>query len=155
MPKVSVIIPSYNHADFVESAINSVLNQSLQDFEIIVTDDGSTDGTADLVSGINDPRIDLVRFEDNRGACVAANECIKRSAGEFIAMLSSDDEFLPNKLDQQVKFLNAHHKFAAVFSSVAFIDKKGNSACGLYMYDQTFSMENRSRFQWLNHFFHK
>ena len=99
MPKVSVIIPAYNHALFVGPAIRSVLDQTYQDFEIIVTDDGSRDKTVERIEGIKDRRIKLFRFSKNRGAALAVQNCLDHSSGEYIALLNSDDLFQPKKLE--------------------------------------------------------
>src|SRR3989442_1702979 len=94
-PRVTVIMPSYNHERFVAAAIQSVLNQSFTDWELVITDDGSHDGTVATARRFTDPRIRLFVFPKNRGACDAANHCLANARGEFIAMLSSDDEFVP------------------------------------------------------------
>src|SRR4029079_1031142 len=101
-PSVSVIIPSYNHEAFVGEAIKSVLDQSYQDFEIVIADDGSKDRTPEIIRRFADPRISLEVFQENRAAAAAANSAIGRSHGEFLCYLSSDDLFLPGKLEKQV-----------------------------------------------------
>ncbi|MBW4475837.1 MAG: glycosyltransferase [Tolypothrix brevis GSE-NOS-MK-07-07A] len=156
MPKVSVIIPSYNHEKFVAEAIQSVLNQTYQDFEIVITDDGSADNTVNIIKQFTDPRIRLFCFAKNRGAAVAANNCLKESKGEYIAMLSSDDVFVPDKLAKQVSFLEEHPEVSAVFSYAQIIDENGNDfAQENHFYKQIFIQPNRNRFEWLNHFFYK
>ncbi|MBM2835200.1 MAG: glycosyl transferase [Candidatus Brocadiaceae bacterium] len=95
--QVSVVIPTYNRAPYVIMAIESVLAQSYQDYEIIVVDDGSTDGTRDVL----EPYRDRIRYmyQDNKGVSAARNTGIQESRGEWIAFLDSDDEWLPNKLE--------------------------------------------------------
>ena len=105
-PTVSVIIPTYNRAHLVGRAICSVLNQTFQDFEIIVVDDGSTDNTEEVVKSFNDPRIRYIRHEQNRGGSAARNTGIRAARGEYIAFLDSDDEWLPEKLDTQLKTMS-------------------------------------------------
>ena len=102
LPRVSVIIPSYNNANYIARAIDSVLNQTYRDFEIIVVDDGSTDNTKDIVSSYPNP----VKYlgQDNRGPSSARNAGIAASRGEFIAFLDSDDYWLPEKLSIQMDF---------------------------------------------------
>ena len=102
-PKVSVIIPTYNRAHLVGRAIRSVLNQTYQDFEIIVVDDGSTDNTEEVVKSFNDPRIRYIRHEKNRGGSAACNTGIRAARGEYIAFQDSDDEWLPEKLEKQMQ----------------------------------------------------
>ncbi|MEH1965511.1 glycosyltransferase family 2 protein [Nostoc sp.] len=156
MPKVSVIIPSYNHEKYISETIYSVLNQSYQDFEIVITDDYSSDNTIKIIKKFNDPRIRLFCFPKNRGAAVAANNCIKEARGELIAMLSSDDIFTPDKLAKQVSFLEKNSDVGAVFSYAHIIDDDGNDFNQEnHFYKQIFIQPNRNRFEWLNHFFFK
>src|SRR5258708_6145009 len=115
MPRVSVFMPSYNHASYVATAIKSIQEQSFQDFEIVVTDDGSTDGTADIIAQLNEPRLRLHRYVANRGAVSATNDAIRRSTGDYLSLLNSDDVFLPHKLERQVAFLDANPTIGAVF----------------------------------------
>jgi glycosyltransferase involved in cell wall biosynthesis len=86
-PTVSVLVKSYNHAPYVRQTIESVLGQSFQDFEIVVTDDGSTDGTLDILNSFTDPRIRLEAFPCNRGISTAMNATIARSRGRYLAIL--------------------------------------------------------------------
>ena len=85
-PTVSVIIPTYNRAHLVGRAIRSVLNQTFQDFEIIVVDDGSTDNTEEVVKGFNDPRIRYIRHEENRGGSAARNTGIRASGYNLLGL---------------------------------------------------------------------
>jgi glycosyltransferase involved in cell wall biosynthesis len=156
MPIVSVIIPSYNHEAYIAECINSVLNQTFQDFEIIITDDASTDRTVQVIERFNDPRIKLFKHSINKGASVATNNCIRQSKGKYIAMLSSDDAWYPNKLDIQVKYLDTHPKIGAVFGKADWIDETGAIIKSRHFpYMDVFNVRNRSRFEWLNHFFNK
>lgn len=156
MPTVSVIIPSYNHEKFVAEAIQSVLDQTYQDFEIIITDDGSSDQTVNLIKQFKDPRIQLFCFEKNQGACIAANNCLKHAKGKYIAMLSSDDVFLPEKLAKQVAYLQSHSDCAAVFSEAHIIQENGDDfKGGRHFYTHIFSQKNKSRYEWLNYFFYQ
>jgi glycosyltransferase involved in cell wall biosynthesis len=154
MTIVSVLIPSYNHENYIEDCLQSVLEQTFQDFEIIITDDGSTDETVEKIKRFTDPRIQLFVHEKNQGASIAANHCFAKSNGKYIAMLSSDDIWLPEKLEKQVEYLEKHADISAVFSRVLWIDKLGNPLsqenCPYY---DVFNVENRTRFEWLNHFF--
>jgi len=106
-PTVSVIIPTYNRAHLVGRAIQSVLEQTYQDFELIVVDDGSTDNTKEVVKGFNDKRIKYILHEKNKGATAARNTGIKAARGEYIAFQDSDDEWLPVKLEKQMKVFEA------------------------------------------------
>jgi glycosyltransferase involved in cell wall biosynthesis len=156
MPTVSVIIPSYNHEKFVGECIQSALNQTFQDFEIIITDDGSTDRTVEIIENIKDPRITLFKHTKNQGVCVAANNCISHARGKYIAWLSSDDIWYPEKLAVQVKYLDEHPEIAVVFGKVEWIDREGDPIKNSqFPYANVFEVENRTRFEWLNHFFLK
>jgi glycosyltransferase involved in cell wall biosynthesis len=150
MPLVSVVMASYNHGQYVGHAVQSVLDQTLQDFELVVTDDGSADETVAEIAKFTDPRIRLFRFPANRGQFVATNQSLRQARGQYVAVLNSDDAFLPAKLEKQVAFLADHPEVGAVFSRVRLIDEQDRICRGRTM----FSDENRSRFQWLRHFFH-
>jgi len=102
MPKVSVIIPTYNRAHLVARAIQSVLNQTYQDFEIIVVDDASTDNTEEVVRSFNCGKVRYIRHERNRGGAAARNTGIKAARCKYIAFQDSDDEWLPEKLEKQM-----------------------------------------------------
>lgn len=103
MPKVSVIIPSYNRAHLLSRALKSVLNQTFQDFELIVVDDASTDGTGQLTSTFGDERIRYIRHDTNKGSNASRNTGLRHARGEYVAFLDSDDEWLPEKLEKQMQ----------------------------------------------------
>ncbi len=117
MPKVSVVIPTYNRARLLKRAIQSVLNQTYQDFEIIVVDDGSTDNTEEIVRSFGDPRIRYIGHGENKGEAAARNAGIKAARGKYIASQDSDDEWLPEKLEKQMEtFQNASPKVGVVYT---------------------------------------
>lgn len=103
--RISVIIPTYNRANTVGRAIQSVLSQTYQDFEIIVIDDGSTDNTEEVIRSFHDSRIRYIRHKKNRGGSAARNTGIHAARGEYIAFLDSDDEWLPQKLEKQINVM--------------------------------------------------
>lgn len=116
MPKVSVIIPTYNRAHLLERAIRSVLNQTFQDFELIVVDDASTDETDRIVDNLG-MQIRYICHDKNRGASASRNTGIKHSSGDYIAFLDSDDEWFPQKLERQIKvFEIGSNKLGVVYS---------------------------------------
>jgi len=155
MPKVSVIIPSYNHGKYISEAIQSVLDQTFKDFEILITDDGSTDNTIKKIKQFKDSRIKLFCFKKNQGAAIATNNNLKHSKGKYIAMLNSDDVYMPNKLEEQVHFLDLHNKILAVFSYAKIIDQDGkNSINKNHFYYSIFQQRNKNRFKWLKYFFY-
>jgi glycosyltransferase involved in cell wall biosynthesis len=105
-PLVSVVITTFNRSALVGRAIESVLRQTLDDLELIVVDDCSTDDTMDVVSRIDDPRLSLVRHEVNLGLAEARNSGIRRARGRFVSFLDDDDAWLPEKLAVQIAELD-------------------------------------------------
>ncbi len=101
--RISVIIPTYNRASLIERALQSVLDQSYPDLEVIIVDDCSSDNTEEVVTGLNDDRIKFIKHTKNRGANAARNTGIKAASGEFIAFQDSDDEWMPGKLAKQIE----------------------------------------------------
>lgn len=155
MPTVSVIIPSYNHEKFIKECIQSVLDQTFQDFEIIITDDASTDRTVEAIKSFDDKRIKLFTSHKNQGASIATNNCISQSSGKYIAMLSSDDTWYPEKLEIQVQYLEQHPEIGAVFGKADWIGESGQPIKDkTFPYMDVFNAKNRSRFEWLRYFFY-
>jgi len=122
-PKVSVIIPTYNREKFLERAINSVLSQSLKDYEIIIIDDASTDNTSNIVKS-EYPKLKLITLKQNKGAAVARNEGIKKAKGKYIAFLDSDDIWHKNHLKILVKELEKNPD--AILSYCDYVEIKEN-----------------------------
>lgn len=104
-PLVSVVIPTYNRSNTILASVNSVLNQTYKNIELIVVDDCSTDDTEKIILSMGDQRIKYIKLERNSGACVARNTGIKKSSGIYIAFNDSDDEWLPEKTKKQLDFL--------------------------------------------------
>ncbi len=124
---VSVIIPAYNHADFLALAIQSVLAQDHAELEILVVDDGSTDGTAALVASLSDRRIRYVH-QTNAGLSAARNTGIQLARHPLIAFLDADDEWFPTHLSSAAaQFLRLDPSFALVATGCVRIDRNGNS----------------------------
>ncbi len=125
--KVSVIIPTHNRAEFLPSAITSVLNQTFQDFEIIIVDDCSKDNTQEVVRGFNDMRIKYIRNEVNKGEAGSRNVGILNSNAEYIAFLDDDDEWLPDKLRLQVDLLENNPSIVGVvYTGYVEVDRSNN-----------------------------
>ena len=122
-PKFSIIIPTYNRADFIEKTIKSVLNQTYTDFELIIVDDGSTDNTEEVVLGIKDDRIRYYKKENEERA-IARNFGIVKAKGEFITFLDSDDLFYENHLEEASNFL-LKNKVEAFFQAYEIVKNKG------------------------------
>ena len=106
MPKVSVVVPTYNRAGLLPRALRSVLAQTYEDFELIVVDDHSTDRTPTVIASFCDPRLKMLRHARNGGQSMAFNTGIKHAQGDYVAFLD-DDEWLPDKLRAQVALLDA------------------------------------------------
>jgi glycosyltransferase involved in cell wall biosynthesis len=123
-PAVSVVIPVYNGANYLPESINSVLIQSFSDHELIVVDDGSTDDTWEIIRSYGE-RVRGIR-KSNGGVASALNEGIKVSKGKWIAWLSHDDVYLPDKIEKQVDFLSRFTENKACNTGVYDIDAQGN-----------------------------
>ncbi len=130
-PRVTVFMPAYNREGLVGQAIDSVLAQTLADFELLVIDDGSTDRTPEVVSGYADPRIRLVRNDANLGIPRTRNLGIELARGEYVAMLDTDDLAHPERLEKQVRFLDRHADHALVGSWAWRIDGQGRRSGAL------------------------
>ena len=119
-PLVSVLIPSFNHARYIENAIRSVLSQSYANLELIVNDDGSTDGSHDVLRPFGkERRVKVLLNTENRGQSAVLNEAISLAQGDFISLLPSDDWYLPGKTRLQVE------KFRDVSSAVGVVYGSG------------------------------
>ena len=131
--RVSVIIPTYNREAMLAQAIDSVLAQDYHDFELIVVDDGSTDGSYQLVldlEKIHDFSVLTHRDRTNCGQSASINLGLEACSGDFIAILDSDDLFLPGKLSSQVKFLEENPDVDLVYGKGQAIDSNG-----IFLYD--------------------
>ncbi len=126
MPKVSVIIPTYQYAQFVGQAIESVLAQTYKDFEVIVVDDGSTDNTSEVLAGFRN-QISVIHHQENRGLSAARNTGIRASKGQYVAFLDADDAWLPDKLRLQVKLLDQSPDVGLVFSDMTYFGERYGS----------------------------
>lgn len=127
-PKVTVLTPVYNRERYVAAAIESILAQSFTDFELLLIDDGSTDGSVEIMrTYTTDPRVRLVCNGDNLGEPKTRNRGIDLARGEYIAMLDSDDWAYPTRLEKQVAFLDSHRDVAVVGAWVTEMDETGRS----------------------------
>jgi glycosyltransferase involved in cell wall biosynthesis len=124
MPKVSVIIPAYNHAAYVRQCVDSVLAQTYQDLEIVVVDDGSTDGTFEILREYG-TKIQLHR-QENGGTQKARNKAVELASGDYIALLDSDDAWLPTKLQRQIPAFSSTPTPGVVYSLAYVIDSSGS-----------------------------
>ncbi len=121
-PLISVIVPTYNRADTIRQALQSVVDQTHDNFEVFVADDGSTDNTEDVVRSFNDPRIHYLRLEHTGRPAVARNEALRKSKGSFIAFLDSDDIWYPEKTARQLAVFEKYPDLLAVATTVMWFD---------------------------------
>ena len=151
---------SFNHAPYVAAAVQSVLDQTFSDFELIVVDDGSSDDTLKILKTFDDHRIRLEAFTTNRSACIAANHAIKMARGFYVSAISSDDIWEPFKLERQVAFLEAHPDVVATFSRATIINEHSAEVDATdasldrvaKFYLTVFNVDNRSKVEWLEKF---
>lgn len=122
---VSVCINAYNSADVIGETLESVLNQTYKNLQIIVVDDCSTDNTAEIVKSYDDDRIELYTLPKNFNISNANNECLHRAKGEYIAHIDSDDIWAEDKIEKQIKFLEENPQYGACFTHATLIDKTG------------------------------
>ena len=154
MPKVTVLLTSYNHEEFIADSIESILNQTYTDFELYIVDDCSMDNSWEVIQKYNDPRIIAIHHEKNMFGC-SNREFYKNFKGQYFAMAHCDDLWELDKLEKQVKYLDEHPEAGACFSWVRLIDDYGNNYDNPdHPYSKVFLEENMNRFEWLNHFFY-
>lgn len=154
MPKVSILLASYNHAAFIKRTIESIQRQTFQDFEIIVVIDGSTDNTREVLNSIVDERLHVYELPYNQGISAASNEGLKHCNGEYIAILDSDDMFREDKLSRQVEFLDNHPECGTVCTQATLIDENDLPyEDKTHPYYTIFKQKNRSQAEWLKYFF--
>jgi glycosyltransferase involved in cell wall biosynthesis len=124
--KVSVIIPTYNRAHYICEAIDSALAQTYPDVEIVVVDDGSTDGTRAVLKGYGDK----IRYyyQENQGVSAALNFGIEKSSGQYLAILDDDDIWFPEKLEVQVAHLEAHPEVGMVHADMLILDERSDDS---------------------------
>jgi glycosyltransferase involved in cell wall biosynthesis len=125
MDLISVVIPTYNRANLIGRAIKSVLEQTYENFEIIVVDDASTDGTEKMVRSLNSPKIIYLRHKENKGVSAARNTGIKHAKGRYVAFLDSDDEFIKDKLAIQNEYFLKLNPPPAIIYTNLWIEENG------------------------------
>ncbi len=126
MPKVSVIIPAYNSIQYLPETLESVLQQTFTDFEVLIINDGSSDNTVEWASGLKDPRVKLIS-QENQGLSGARNTGIFNAQADYIAFLDADDLWEPTKLAKQVSCLDKHPEVGLVHAWMALVDVGGKS----------------------------
>lgn len=131
--RVSVLIPTYNRAVLLEGALCSVLNQTFEDFEVHILDDGSTDATQAVVIGLNDARLHHHMLTHSGRLSRLRNLSVELANGEYVAFLDSDDHWSSNKLERQIAYLDSRHEFGFCVTEVDRITEDGRSRGGIYM----------------------
>jgi glycosyltransferase involved in cell wall biosynthesis len=128
-PLISIIMPVYNSDKYLAQAIDSILNQSISNFEFLILNDGSDDSSFEIINYYSalDPRIVHFYSSENKGLIYQLNEGIRLSKGQYVARMDSDDESLPERLELQVNYLDEHRHISIVGSQTITIDEKGNS----------------------------
>lgn len=126
MVKVSVILPVYNCVRYFEEAMESIMKQSFRDFEVIIIDDDSHDGTEKIIENyIDEKGVVIIKHQENMGICKSQNDGLKASRGEYIAIQHADDVSLTNRLQSQVQYLDNNPDVALVACWVQYINRKG------------------------------
>lgn len=121
-PRVSIIIPVWNRAALLQQAVASALAQTFQNFELIIADDGSTDDSAERAAASGDPRIEVLRLEHSGNPAVARNAALRHARGRYVAFLDSDDQWLPDKLAEQVRQLDGRRDAGMVYGLASYFD---------------------------------
>ena len=157
---VSVTINAYNSEKYIAETLTSVINQSYKNLQIIVVDDASTDATAEIVKGFDDPRIELYTLQKNGHISNANNECYRKVRGEYMVHIDSDDIMLPDLIEKSVSFLEEHQEYGAVFCRPVAIDENSNDVANEYI-DNVFKVNAKTQadfvrlfFDSLNHLLH-
>ena len=123
IPTLSIVMPVYNTEKFVKKTIESLLNQTYKDFELIVIDDGSTDNSIEIIKKFADNRIKIFSNDSNKGIVYSRNRGNAEALGRFIAPFDSDDIALPDKFEKQISFLEQHPEFGMLGSWAKLIDE--------------------------------
>ena len=125
-PRVSIIMPVYNAVQYIEEAMDSILNQPFEEYEFIVVDDCSNDGTMEKVRSYKDSRIRVLVNSENRGVAFSRNRAVNESRGEYIALMDHDDVSMRTRLCKEVEFLDQNPEYGVVAGRTQLIDEKGN-----------------------------
>jgi glycosyltransferase involved in cell wall biosynthesis len=123
--KITVLMPCYNAAEYIEDAVRSVLDQTLRDFEFLIINDGSTDNTVELIRSFNDKRIVLLE-QEQQGVAAALNNGLKHASAAYIARFDADDICFADRLEKQYNFMLSNPEFIVVGSGADYIDDTGN-----------------------------
>ncbi|MEW6008112.1 MAG: glycosyltransferase [Candidatus Omnitrophota bacterium] len=137
LPKVSVIISAYNAQKYLKEALDSILNQTFSEFELIIINDGSTDKTGVMLREVTDKRVTVFNNLSNIGLTKSLNNGLKLARGEYIARMDLDDISLPQRLQLQVEFLENHPSFGLVGTAVVQIDEMGKEIAKINLFTES------------------
>lgn len=150
-PLISVTMSTYNHEKYIAEAIQSILDQTFHDFELVIVNDGSTDNTEQIIKSFNDPRIKYI-YQENEGPSACANTALRNARGKYIASMSGDDVSYPYRLEIQYnEYIKGKPRL--LFSHCDFIDDDSNIIEGEHFASTFFNHPNRSREEILRYFF--
>lgn len=152
MPKISVIVTFYNDSKYLHDSVQSILNQTFKDFELVMIDNGSTDDSFEIVDSYakKDDRIKIIRSQKNYfGGAVNVKKLLNAASGEYIRLFCADDVMVENCLEKQIEFMEKNPKYLACFTNLMTIDENGNDRnkhqkCAI----------KKDRFEYLNHMFY-
>ena len=147
MPNVSICIPSYNCGAFIGKAIQSVLDQTYQDFEIIVIDDCSTDNSEEVVKSFKDPRIKFFKNEKNLGMVPNTNKALKLASGEFVGVLHPDDYYAPKMIETTLKAFSENPEVGFIYSSYVVVDKDDKIVTKIKLCDCNKTFKSKEEFK--------
>ncbi len=121
-PVISVIMPVYNYGHLIKESIDSVLAQTMPDFELIIVNDGSTDNSSEVAHSYLDKRIKIIDFPENRGCYPAMNAGMRAAKGKYLCVVGADDKNLPERLEKQYRFLEENMEFGVIGSAYQFLN---------------------------------
>ncbi|MBA7491966.1 hypothetical protein ES702_02514 [subsurface metagenome] len=146
-PKVSVCMPNYNFGHFIGQAIQSVLEQTFADFELIIVDDASTDNSVAIIKSFSDERVKFYQNEKNIGRVKNINKCLSLASGEYVTILPSDDIYLPASLQRRVQVLDSEPGVGLVYSSAGTIDEDGTVVKEHHTWTQNYVLSGEDEFK--------
>jgi len=154
-PLVSILMPAYNHAKYIRQAIDSALNQTCENIEIIISDNASTDGTTEIIKSYTDKRIRANFFSENHGATANGQYCFEQARGKYVGVLFTDDYWDLTKIEKQIAVFEKNKDLGAVFTHAQIInDDGGVEGLDDHPMKRVFIQPNRTQAQWLRYFFY-
>lgn len=140
--KISVLLPAYNHQEYIKDAIYSVLKQTYSNFELLIADDASTDNTWKVIKTIKDKRIKAWKITHNAGTAACLNYLLEKSTGKYICFIGSNDKWRSNKLERQINFFKVNNTYDACYSNIDIIGKKKYKEYEQKNYIDKYSIDN-------------